>query len=306
MSMPELLQIMGYLVAIAVLIVTFFMWRKMIGAQEMYLEASNKFEEMRLKASHLDALLNKANEQLTQRNESLQRLEKSLEATRTRNATLSEQIDAKEQELAGMQDKMESAKEHLSAQVTALTSQLRDAERQKKDVELRFSASEQDTKAKTAQELRDATNKAREWEEKCREIEKIRGRIESEKLHLEQKFKEVDPEAVRKDKRRLAQYERLYLGMKGLREMAEERNKNWEVALRKLSVWILEHISQGKQAGKQDIPEALGPLVGGALSAVGTQLVGDEFVVSEKTPEEMSPEMTAAISHSEHEDTLGV
>lgn len=64
------------------------------------------------------------------------------------------------------------------------------------------------------------------------------------------------------------------MSMKGLREMADERNKNWEVALAKLSKWILRN-SDSKLA-KSDNTN-IGPMVGEALEIIGAKLVHDEF-----------------------------
>ena len=56
--------------------------------------------------------------------------------------------------------------------------------------------------------------------------------------------------------------------MKGLRELAEERNRNWETALRHFSLHILKEGPDSPAAGL-----ALAPLVVNALEKIGTSLV---------------------------------
>ena len=73
-------------------------------------------------------------------------------------------------------------------------------------------------------------------------------------------------------KRKLAQIERLYAGMKGLRELAEERNNNLETAVRKLATHTLQSLRSNKS---EDLPTTLGPLVGGALELIGAELIDD-------------------------------
>lgn len=87
----------------------------------------------------------------------------------------------------------------------------------------------------------------------------------------------LDPAAVDTMRRKIAQSEQLYLTMKSLREMAEERNKNWEIALKKLSTWILtsSHLAQPRDPVL--LQAAVGPLVGEALERIGGNLLdGDD------------------------------
>ena len=63
--------------------------------------------------------------------------------------------------------------------------------------------------------------------------------------------------------------------MKSLRDMADERNKNWESALRALSTWIL---TTGPLAKPNDpiLTESIGPIVGEALQRIGGRLISDD------------------------------
>jgi hypothetical protein len=60
--------------------------------------------------------------------------------------------------------------------------------------------------------------------------------------------------------------------MKSLRDMAEERNRNWETALKTLATWIL---SSSNVARPHDpiLLKPIGPLVGEALQRIGGSLL---------------------------------
>ncbi len=82
-------------------------------------------------------------------------------------------------------------------------------------------------------------------------------------------------ESLHKVKRRNAQLERLYQSMRGLKLMAEERNANWENALKDLSSWTLSQKSTLPAGKIKDLP--MGELVGGALESIGKSLVEVEL-----------------------------
>ena len=78
----------------------------------------------------------------------------------------------------------------------------------------------------------------------------------------------VKPGELKRFKVKSTRMEQLYTSMKGLREMAEERNHNWETALRLMS----SHIT-GKTLAEG---ESTAPLVGEALEKLGVVLMTDE------------------------------
>jgi hypothetical protein len=99
----------------------------------------------------------------------------------------------------------------------------------------------------------------------------VRNQEEHEKL---KKITAVlNPEAFNAARRRSTHFETLYKNMRGLKEMAEERNKNWEVAIRKLSGWIITQ-KRGPVAARSI--KNFGPMLNEALDIVGAQLVDDD------------------------------
>jgi hypothetical protein len=72
-------------------------------------------------------------------------------------------------------------------------------------------------------------------------------------------------------KRRGAQLDLMYQSMRSLKEMAEERNTNWEHALRDLSTWTL--VEKKRMRHETIARMSLGEQVGTALEAIGKALV---------------------------------
>lgn len=85
----------------------------------------------------------------------------------------------------------------------------------------------------------------------------------------------TNEEELARLKRRNAQLERLYQSMRSLKVMAEERNANWEHALKDLSCWTLSQNGRLPPDGKTQLP--IGELVGGALETIGKELVEVEI-----------------------------
>ena len=74
-------------------------------------------------------------------------------------------------------------------------------------------------------------------------------------------------------RRRAIHNEQLFHSMKSLRDMSDERNRNWESALQTLATWIL---SSSPVAKPNDpiLSQPVGPLVGEALQRIGGSLLG--------------------------------
>jgi hypothetical protein len=75
-------------------------------------------------------------------------------------------------------------------------------------------------------------------------------------------------------KRRGAKLDLMYQSMRSLKEMAEERNTNWEHALRDLSEWTL--LEKKRMRHETIARMSLGEQVGTALEAIGKTLVEAE------------------------------
>lgn len=115
-------------------------------------------------------------------------------------------------------------------------------------------------------------------------VKKVNGKIKSENdelrrklAHLEKESSQVAAQAsdlkeLEKLRRRAAHNEQLYQSMKSLRDMADERNRNWEHALRSLATWILSSSSVARP-NDPVLSQSIGPLVGEALERIGGSLI---------------------------------
>ena len=97
----------------------------------------------------------------------------------------------------------------------------------------------------------------------------------------------VDPKELETLRRRASHNEQLYQSMKSLRDMADERNRNWENALKSLATWILSSSSLSR---KNDpvLNQSIGPLVGEALERIGGTLVDEMDEGSEVMAEQQA------------------
>lgn len=89
---------------------------------------------------------------------------------------------------------------------------------------------------------------------------------------LQARLDKFDPAEAVRLRHKLSQYNQLLASMRGLKEMAEERSQNWEVALWRLTGHVL---GLGPQAGRRDRP--LGELVGKALEKIHANFKEEEL-----------------------------
>ncbi len=238
-----------------------YYWRRATGLYSLLVEGANRFEELRHRSTQLEQLLAKDEEKFKTHRDSTGRLTQAMEDARDKAVELTRRLELKEHEARLVEGKLELQKGHLEKQLTKTLDMLRIAEEQR----LEATTGTRERIATLEQEL---ILKDKDWQVKLRDLER-------DKAAIERKAKDADPIELKKLKRKIAQYDRLYASMKGLREMSEERNRNWEVALRKLSAWVLE--SRGKSYGNSDLsPQApIGPLVAKAMQSIGAQLLDE-------------------------------
>lgn len=126
----------------------------------------------------------------------------------------------------------------------------------------------------------------------------------SKRLEIEEKYQEISKQIETKDNtthdedhiaqitekyRKRAQRANYFLNtMRGRKEMAEEKVRNWEVALSLLSSWVLE------KKGHTNIPNALGPLVGEALAQIDKESALGELALEHDAGDELSSILSEA------------
>lgn len=212
----------------------------------------------------------KAQKELLERfRQQTQKAEKQAEDIKNRASDGKLEIIRMKTEFDGQLQKLDSQREHLLEQVQVLTTQLSETVREKKA---------QGEELSTLQ--RSLDDRARSLSEGLRtqlaetqiDLKNARNELKNAERAFDKLQKEaglVKPEELRRWHAKVARLEQLYASMKGLREMAEERNQNWETALR----YFAQHIL-GTQS--TEASDSIGALVGAALEKIGATLVDDD------------------------------
>lgn len=157
-------------------------------------------------------------------------------------------------------------RDHLQEQNEALTKQLMEAVKEKELALGEARALSQ--KAVPQEELLNLRRSQAQNAQNISQLKKENSLWKREVEKARQILSQVKPGEIKRYKSRAARMEQLYTSMKGLREMAEERNSNWEAALRLLAA----HIN-----GCAPSPGVgTGAFVGLALEKIGAHLVLDE------------------------------
>lgn len=166
--------------------------------------------------------------------------------------------------------KLESNREHLLEQVSVLTQQLSEAVREKKLYSEELSTLTRETEKMGQAMSESLRNQLSEVKNELAAAKRERSNAQAalEKFKTESGL--VKPEELKRWQAKVARLEQLYASMKGLREMAEERNENWETALRFFAI----HILGQSQSSSGDT--SIGALVGEALEKIGATLVDDD------------------------------
>jgi hypothetical protein len=264
------IQASGYILGVIFLGVALYYWRRSASLYSLLVEGANRFEEIRQRNHLLESTISKAETKFTMHKEQVNRLEKSGDEARNRAADLLKKLEAREHESRLNSEKFDLQRNYFEKQLQKFQEQFKASEESKHQIESML--------AKATKELQIQSTVL--VEEQNMDMKNLELQLRDKELALstaQAKLKQVDPEELRKLRRRIAQYERLYGSMRGLKEMTEERNRNWEVALRKLSNWILMQ----RGLSEHEIPKTIGPMVAEALQAIGTQLIDDSEVDSE-------------------------
>jgi len=274
-------SVLAFALVCACIIASFlaiYFWRLSSGYMTILKEGANRYEEIRKHLRNSEENAQHTQRSLKELRDSEKQLASSLRDRNERLSDLERQLETKQKEHQHKITSLELQKNHLLKQVDQLTDRLMLAEQ--------TLASEQEQKMirKPAEEqTAKVSEKIMDLQRRFQESEKILRQKDSAIVRLEEQLKINGPEKMTQVKRRLAHYERLYASMKSLREMADERNENWEGALQKMASWIL--LKNESPNSESHLPKSIGPLVGEALEKIGATLVDD----SKETPQEERP-----------------
>lgn len=286
--MPEttLVTILGYVLFVLAAGAALYFWRRRSEIEVLLSEGALRFEALKQQNQELDRGRRQIEEKAKGHKEVLARLEKATAEAREKAAELERSLEAKVSEGRSNQERWETQKGLLERQLERTLENQRRAEAKEQELTEAVGQAEKDARARFEAWRAEESQRYRDLQARFRDMERAKADADAKATIAKPVAKDpaIDPLELTKLKRRLHQTERLFASMRGLREMADERNHNWEVALRKLSHWIL--VQRGIEPTR--IPDAIGPLVGQALQIAGGQLIDD----GENVPHDGSPAST--------------
>lgn len=152
-----------------------------------------------------------------------------------------------------------------------------------------------ETKIKTlTDESEKLSTELNEKKKSCEELETLLVKLEDQLDTLEtnknlsnQPHPENLTEQIDKYKKEVLKANHFYTTMRGLKEMAEERSRNWEVSLKLLAEWVL-----GRN-GKTEFPSEIGPLVGDALAQIDKESILGELALGTDAEDEITEILSA-------------
>ncbi|MBF0443227.1 MAG: hypothetical protein HQK54_15065 [Oligoflexales bacterium] len=268
----QLITYLGYLLAAVFAFFSFVTYRKFLRLKALFSEAATRLQIGQKSYDELVENEKKLNLKLEQSRVMVLDLEKIIEDGRSKYSKQSLELQDLRTKFESQLEKLTRERDHLAEESEVLMKQVKEA-----DLNLRKLSSEgKEQSKKTGADQQELKEK---FDRELSELRKQFASIEKEKKNLAMEvdklrdiLKKVDPKIIQRSKQKVKEMEQLYCSMKGLREMAEERNQNWEVALRKFAEHILEKPCPDK---------SIGPLVGEALEKIGCTLVHDEISEAE-------------------------
>jgi|GEM_PF-4396556 len=277
-----LLPFLSFLFALIGLGAAGYFWRRASSLYALLVEGASRYEALRAHAVKMEKEHQIATERLTQNRDAIVRMEKSIDESRARVASIAKQLEAKEQEQIHVTEKLELQKNHLIKQFDAVNARLELTISSKNEAEQRLNDLTQKTEGRFQSQINELRSTNKDLRQRLEQTESALKKSE------ELAAKSANPDEVRLLKRKLAQFERLYAGMKGMRELADERNQNLETAVRKLATYTLKSRQAASNDAQSAIPTTLGPLVGGALEVIGAVLIDDADALDFSGPTDAS------------------
>lgn len=290
--MTQWLPFVGIALAVCLGTTAVYFWRRSLFLKGLVIEAAARVDVSKKQIHYLEENLNRASDKQANLREGAQKLEYALDETRSKLSLAQQQLEDQDHAWRSRADNNEKQLDHFKEQATVLLSQLTEADRERKEAQVALERLKLEMQTQLDQvrdgaqsKLREQTAAAkRQASDEQRRMHQEIDRLTREASATKAAASAVDPEELLNARRRAVHYEKLYAGMKSLREMSDDRSRNWETALRQFSVFILENYERltgqnpGAQTRKVDGEGPIGPLVGEALEIVGGQLVPNDGI----------------------------
>ncbi len=271
--MEGALPFTGFVLAAVMAGVAFLCWRKAMSYHVLLVESSHRFDALRHKLRKFEKDYTKITEQLADIKQQTEKQLKDAQGSITDWEQKYQQISSSYDEVREQNSQRELKVDHLSKQVDVMTAQLKEADAMKRELQDKVSYAQKAESQESKNAKAKLLDEVKEWRGKYRVLESEVKKTHVSYERLKKEAGKVGLDQLQANKRKLSHYKHLYQSMRGLREMADERNNNWELALKKLSTWVLK--KHDKKADYSSAP--IGSLVGGALEKIGDGLIADEF-----------------------------
>lgn len=283
--MSEFIQLSIYMVSLAALTSTYIYYRRNRQTEKTFAKTLEKTRLMKAEYLKIRGQTKHLKNQVTELNEEKTKRDKRHKDVFDKINELSDEIQKKDLTIVRLNRQIASHSENALAQARAYETQLRDLQTEKETIRHELKTAEDKTLANYLKKIESLeskvnslkeTNKSIDFKttEKEREIEKLRTKLSENTA--------ISPDELLKYKKRAHRANHFFNTMRGQKEMAEERYRNWEVALEILSSWVLV------QKGVKNIPAGIGPQVGEALAAINKEDALGDFALDSEGDDELA------------------
>ena len=266
---PELLHTLSALIAVIGFAAAVIARRRSTELQALLINASNRYEQLKSTNTRNEQGLKDQKDNKEKNKKKILKFEKALTEARAQLAAQENTAAEEKESLEIKLKRVQLNNDHLKEETTALVNQLKEAQSNKKQAISDQKENTQQAITETQKQLSQTEEELKKAIAKVKELYRTNKKLKHNEENLKKILRKVDPTENRKNKNRAEKMEQLYTTMKGLRDMSEERNLNWELALRKLSSHILQIPDQPKDA-------KIGELVGKALEFIGTEILTEK------------------------------
>jgi chromosome segregation ATPase len=274
--MQDLIGLMGYALALVATAAAWLFWRRVANVELDVDRERRSHDEAMLATKDLRNELDTFKDRLEKSQNELRKLRDQLTREKSESKSVVSERAGVLQALEELKAKAERRADHFESQCETLLQQIRTAETLRAKAERRSQELTNDMELKLKSARENADNRSGQLKEELRSLRSEYDQIKKQSDQMQEQLKIANPEDIKRYRRKIANLEHLLMSMRGLKEMAEERNQNWELALRVLSRSVLTEKSSPRAN-----EEKLGLLVAAAMDAAGHQLVQDEWSQSQ-------------------------
>lgn len=262
----------GYILAFIVSLIALLCWKKALSYHALWVETVQKLELAKHKINTYQKNINKKEELIIKKNDIINQYSQDLNKYKAKEKELNIKLENLQNEYNKTINKEELKSHNLSKEIDILTKQIKELETNNKTLQTQLAYLKNSIDEQIKNQKQPLEDTILEWKNKFKVVEGENEHLKKEIIELKKLEEKVN--TIPKLKHKIVELHHLYQTMKGLKELAEERNYNWESALKKFSRWILRN-TDSKYLSQENPP--LGPMVADALEIIGEQLLYDEY-----------------------------